>query len=221
MTTDALARRLRFAPPHPVARRLVLTEADHLAFAAINRHGPLPTHYLYEYTRHLRRDYSQLQNRLTELYNGTRGQPPWLVRPPQQFAGFQARYQHLVYDLAPPARHSLGELGRLSRWSPKRTDPFLHRLMGACVAASLELGAQSKGVRYIGREEILSHPKGARSRAAMNPLAVPLWGLGETRLLVPDDLFGFEKDCFATAFFDSNLIASSRYRERCNVSGET
>jgi len=214
MATDALARRLRFAPPNPVARRLVLTEADHLAFAAIDRHGPLPTHYLYAFSRHLRKDYSQLQNRLTELYNGTRGQPPWLVRPPQQFAGFQARYQHLVYDLAPPARLALAEQGRLSRWSPKRTDPFLHRLMGACVGASLELGARARGLRYIGREEILSHPKGARARAALNPLAIPLPGVGESRLLVPDDLFGFEYPGAGYRFFAVEIDRNTESIER-------
>ena len=214
MTTDALARRLRFAPPQPLARRLVLTEADLLAFAAIDRHGPLPTHYLYSFTRHLRRDYSQLQNRLTALYNGTRVQPPWLVRPPQQFAGFQARYQHLVYDLAPPARLALGERGGLRRWSPKPTDPFLHRLMGACVGASLALGARARGLRYIGREEILSHPNGARARASMNPLAIPLPGLGESRLLVPDDLFGFEYPGAGYRFFAVEIDRNTESIER-------
>lgn len=220
MATDALARRLRFAPPQPLARRLVLTEADLLAFAAIDRHGPVPTYYLYEYTKHLRRDYSQLQNRLTELYNGTRGQRPWLVRPQQQFAGFQARYQHLVYDLAPPARLALGERGALGRWSPKRTDPFLHRLMGACVGASLELGARLRGLRYIGREEILSHPKGVRARAAPNPLAILLPGFGESRLLVPDDLFGFEYPGAGYRFFAVEIDRNTESIERKRI-GQT
>lgn len=214
MATDALARRLRFAPPNPVARRLVLTEADLLAFAAIDRHGPLPTHYLHAFTRHLRRDYSHLQNRLTELYNGTSVQPPWLVRPPQQFAGFQARYQHLVYDLAPAGRLALAEQGMFGRWSPKRIDPFLHRLMGACVGASLELAAWSRGLRYIAREEILSHLKGARARAALNPLAIPLPTFGESRLLVPDDLFGVEYPGAGFRFFAVEIDRNTESIER-------
>jgi hypothetical protein len=217
MATDALARRLRFAPPNPMARRLVPTEADYLAFAAIDRHGPLPSHYLYAFTRHLRKDYSQLQNRLTELYNGTRAQPPWLVRPSHQFAGFQARYQHLVYDLAPAGRLALAERDRLARWSPKRTDPFLHRLMGACVAASLELAARSQGLRYISREEILSHPKGPRAREAMNPMAIPLPRLGEGRLLVPDDLFGFEYPGAGYRFFAVEIDRNTESIERRNL----
>ena len=214
MAIDALARRLRFAPPRPVARRLVLTDADLLAFAAIDRHGPLPTPYLHDYTKHLRRDYSQLQNRLTELYNGTRAQPPWLVRPPQQFAGFQARDQHLVHDLAPPARLALAEAGILGRWTAKRTDPFLHRLMGACVGASLELAAQGRGLRYIAREEILSRPMAGHARAAANPIAIPLPGLGEQRLLVPDDLFGLEYPGAGYRFFAVEIDRNTESIER-------
>ena len=51
MKTDALNRRLRFAPPNPQVSRLVLTDLDYLVFEAINRHGPLPTHYLFEFVR--------------------------------------------------------------------------------------------------------------------------------------------------------------------------
>lgn len=70
MKTDALNRRLRFAKPNPVVARLQLTERDFLLFAAINRHGPLPSHYLFELTRHQARSFKHLQYRLTELYNG-------------------------------------------------------------------------------------------------------------------------------------------------------
>ncbi|HTU12426.1 MAG TPA: hypothetical protein VMG08_16160 [Allosphingosinicella sp.] len=192
---------------------MVLTAADLAAFAAIDRHGPLPTPYLYASTRHLRKDYTQLQNRLTELYNGTHEQSPWLVRPSQQFAGFHARYQHLVYDLAPPARLALAESGGLGRWSPKRIDPFLHRLMGACVAASIELAAAGRGLRYISREEILGHPKAHRARRAANPLAIPLDRIGE-RALVPDDLFGLDYAGAGFRFFAVEIDRNTESIER-------
>src|SRR3569833_1478809 len=105
MKTDANNRRLRFAPPNPAARpsmapkRAVLTAADYALFEAIGRHGPLPSNYLYAFTRHLRKSEVQLKNRLTEFYNGD-AFGPYLTRPPQQFAGVEARYQHVVYDLA-------------------------------------------------------------------------------------------------------------------------
>lgn len=214
MNTDALARRLRFAPPNPIARRIVLTDADYAAFEAINRHGPLPTHYLYEFTKHLRKDYSHLQNRLTELYNGTQEQRPYLVRPPQQFAAFEARYQHLVYDLAPGAKTVLAERGTLGLYSPKRTDPFVHRLMGACVAASIELAASSKGLRYIPREEILTHPKCVGELNVGSPLAISLPGIIHWKALVPDDLFGLEYPGSGFRFFAVEIDRNTESIER-------
>jgi hypothetical protein len=223
MKTDALARRLRFAPPAPLVRRLVLTEADHLIFEAINRHGPLPTHYLYAFTKHVRRDYSHLQNRLTEFYNGSTG-GPYLTRPPQQFAGFAARYQHVVYDLAPRARHALAERGTLTRHAPRRADPFLHQLMSACVGASIELYAPALGLRYIPRNEILTHPKCPEvTKAAKNPMAIPLNGFGEKHAIIPDDLFGLEYPGGGFRFFaveiDRNTESIARKNRDQNAFG--
>jgi len=199
--------------------RLVLSDADYLLFEAISRHGPLPTHYLYEFTRHLRRDYTHLQNRLTEFYNGD-AYGPLLIRPPQQFAGFEARYQHIVYDLAPRAKIALAERGTLARFCPRRTDPFLHQLMQACVAASLELCAPARGLRYVSREEILSHPKCPQAtRAAVNPLAIPVAGVGQ-KALIPDDLFGLEYPGMGFRFFALEIDRNTESIERRNI-GQT
>lgn len=184
MTTDTLNRRLRFAPPDPQVNRLMLTNPDILMFEAINRHGPLPSHYLYEFTKHLRRDKSHLLNRLTEFYNGDAG-GQFLTRPPQQFAGFEARYQHMVYGLAPRAEAFVER-------HPSRRDPFLHQLMTACVGASFELTAKEKGLRYISRDKILARPKCGDAKDAPNPMALPLPGIGKNASLIPDDLFGLE-----------------------------
>lgn len=213
MNTDALARRLRFAPPNPVVRRLALTNADHLLFEAISRHGPLPTNLLHEFTKHVRKDYTHLQNRLTEFYNGD-DNGPYLVRPQQQFAGFEARYQHVVYDLAPRAKNALAERGALCRYSPKRTDPFLHQLMGACVSASLELTAPSRGLRYIPRDEILTHQRCPEATKALNnPMAVPV---GASKL-IPDDLFGLEYPGAGFRFFAVEIDRNTESIERKNL----
>ena len=217
MRTDALARRLRYAPPEPTVRRLVLTEADCLIFEAVNRHGPLPTHYLYEFARHLRKDYTHFQHRLTEFYNGD-SHGPYLARPEQQHASYMARYQHVVYDLAPRALMALAERGTLARYSPKRTDPFLHQLMSACVGASFELSARGKGLRYIPREEILAHPRCPdTTKRAGNPLAVPLAGYGARNCLVPDDLFGFEYPGVGFRFFAVEIDRNTESIERKNL----
>lgn len=216
MNTDQLNRRLRFAAPNPVVRRLVLTDPDYLLFEAINRHGPLPTHHLYEFTRHLRRDYTHLQNRLTEFYNGD-AHGPLLTRPPQQFAGFEARYQHVVYDLAPRVKALLAERGNTARYAPLRAAPFLHQLMQACVGASLELTAPLKGLHYISRSKILTHPRCPQvTKDAINPMAVPVAGVGQ-KTLIPDDLFGLEYPGVGFRFFAVEIDRNTESIERKNM----
>lgn len=194
----------------------MLTDADYLVFEAINRHGPLPTHYLYQFTKHLRRDYTHLQNRLTEFYNGD-ANGPLLSRPPQQFAGFNARYQHVVYDLAPKAKALLAERGVTSRYAPRRADPFLHQLMQACVGASLELTAPSKGLRYIPRWEILAHPRCPQeTKDAINPMAIPIACMGQ-KALIPDELFGFEYPGVGFRFFAVEVDRNTESIERRNM----
>lgn len=219
MKTDLLNRRLRFAPPNPLVRSIVVNKADLLIFEAINRHGPLPINYLYEFQKHVRKNYTNFQKRLTEFYNGD-SEKPFLVRPPRQFAGFEARYQHIVYDLAPRARQLLAERCTLGRYSPKRADPFLHQLMGACVGASLELTAKGKGLRYISREEILNHPKCGEAKDAKNPMAIPLRGLDQSRL-IPDDLFGLEYPGVGFRFFAVEIDRNTESIERRNLDHNT
>jgi hypothetical protein len=222
MQKDAADRRLRFAPPNPKARpkraprRIALQPADIEAFSAINRHGPLPSNYLYEFTKHLRRDETQLKNRLTEFYNGDEG-GPYLTRPEQQFGGFEARYQHIVYGLAPRAKEALLERG--VRVAPARRDAFLHQLMQACCGASFELLARSLGLRYISRSEIFDHPRAGTCREAPDPMALPV---GQHRL-VPDDLFGIEYPEAGFRFFavevDRNTESIERRRPDQNAFG--
>ena len=214
MHTDALNRRSRFARPQPAVKRLILTEADLQLFEAIQRHGPLPTHYLYAFTKGLRKDYTHLQNRLTEFYNGDAG-GPYLTRPPQQFASFAARYQHLVYDLAPRARLALVEQGRSAPIRPRRSDPFVHQLMQACVGASIEITAPDRGVEYIHRETIFAHERCPPcTRAAPNPLAIPIGGGGGGRVLIPDDLFGIRDRERGYRFFAVEIDRNTESIER-------
>lgn len=174
---DTLLRRLRYAPPQPIGKRIELHKNDFTLFEAIHRHGHLPSHYLHAFSEN--KSHNALQHRLTKLYNGTTD-GAYLIRPPQQFDSFHARYQPIVYDLNEHSKQLLSEQGKLSPFI-HRTDPFLHRLMSACVGASIELACKS--IRYISRHDILSR-KGS-------PMALPL-AMPNQRALVPDDLIGFD-----------------------------
>lgn len=215
MTTDALGRRLRHAAPQPRLARLVPTEADLLLFEAIDRHGPLPTHYLYELTRHARGNLANLKHRLTQMYNGADGKP-YLTRPAQQFASFHARYQHLVYDIAPRARTLLAERGTLSRYPPVRSGSFVHQLMQACVAASFEITAPTLGLRYISRADILGR-ESCPARLTLAPMNIPLGG---GRSLIPDDLFGMEYPGEGFRFFALEVDRATESIER-SLSGQS
>lgn len=188
MKTDTLGRRLRFAPPQPRGKRINLTERDLAIFEALHRHGPLPTNYLSEFTRHFGNHLGSFQHRLTKLANGTETAHAYLTRPQQQFASYNARCQPIIYDLAAPALAVLAERGRLNRYP--RTDPFLHRLMGATVSASIRLAAERHGCRHGSMDDIFRHPKCPEAtRNASNPLALPIRSGTAGKYLVPDDLF--------------------------------
>jgi len=193
----------------------VVTEPDYLLFEAVDRHGPLPSNYLYEFTRHLRRDRTHLQNRLTEFYNGDAG-GVFLTRPTQQFASYRARYQHLIYDLAPRARSLLAERGTLTTFSRARSDPFVHRLMAACVSASFELTALAHGLRYIPFQEVLDHPRCGGARSATNPFALPMPG-GVGGEIIPDLLFGLEYPGTGFRFFAVEIDRNTESIERRNL----
>jgi hypothetical protein len=194
MRTDTLHRRLRTEPPNPKRRppgaplRLLPTEADYLVFEALDRHGPLPIHYLYEFQKSLRPSYRHFQYRLRDLYHGD-NEGSFLTRPSPQFAAYEARYQHLVYDLSPRGRHALGDRGTRSPFSTRRYDPFVHQLMTSCVTSSLELLAPERNIRFVGRDEILSRSTcPPETRQSSNPLAIQIGA----RVLIPDALFGLE-----------------------------
>jgi hypothetical protein len=209
MTTDALARRVRSAPRDQRVGRLVLSEADYELFEAIDRHGPLPSNYLYEFTKDRRRDRTHHQNRLTEFYNGDRD-GPYLARPRQQFASYSGRYQHLVYDLAPRARLALATRGTLSGTS--RSDPFVHRLMTACVTASFELAAPKHGLRCIALSEILARP-GCEAAHIQMPLTLA----STVPMVIADGLFGLEYPGSGFRFFALEIDRNTESIERKNL----
>ncbi len=185
-TTDTLGRRLRFAPPQPKGGYIKITERDVLLFETINRHGPLPVHYLYEVTRHHGKGLGWFKKKITKLTHGTLNDGPYLYRPEQQWASVDGRFQPNIYDLTPRALAILAERGiRLNQ----RSDPFLHRFMGATTAASIQLAAERRQLKFGDFAAILAHPKcPERAKQAINPLAIPAKG----KHVVPDNLFAVQ-----------------------------
>ena len=213
MEKDVLQRRLRYAKPQARGQGLAVHAADMAVFEALHRHGPLPSHYLHEFARHLSRNRNAFQHRLTKLYNGSGPCGPLLARPAQQFASFNARYQHLIYDLTRTSRALLAE--RDTYYAPERTDPFVHRFMGACVGGSIELAGRARGIRYIAKDEIFAHPRCPEStRLSSNPLAI---GAGN-KSLVPDDLFGLQYPDKTYRFFVVEIDRNTESIERRNLS---
>ena len=109
---DAIGRRSR-SKPRSTGKRIRLTERDFLWFAKINTHGPLSSQELYAFAKHLGGNEQRAKNRLTDPFNETNNAhgAPYLTRPAQQFQRMDARYQPLVYDLAPVAIEALKERG--------------------------------------------------------------------------------------------------------------
>jgi hypothetical protein len=219
MKRDALNRRSRFAPPQPVGKTIELEDTDYLIFQAIDRHGPLPAPILFEYVRHKHRSYGAFQHRLTKLYNGSKHVPSLLSRPPQQFAGYEARYQPIFYDLLPVARTLLGS--RATQFSPPRTDAFLHRAMTACVTASIEIACRNLSIRYIPREEVLAHANCPdATRFAADPLAIPV-NVEGMKAITPDDIFGFQYPNGKYRFFALEVDRKTESIERKNPGQNT
>ena len=133
------------------------------------------------------------RDRLTDLFNEDRTPHggPYLERPWQQFDTYDARYQELVYDLAPAAERALRQHDLWNDYAQRPTGPWKHRFMVASITSSIELATIAEpNLRYISQEQILARAK-AKLRYPV-PFKNPRTGKTETRDLIPDALFGLE-----------------------------
>jgi len=189
----------------PTGKHITLQPRDILTLEAIQRHGPLPAHYLYEFTKQIAKDELGQRKRLKDLWNENLNPHKgfYLDRPRQQFQTYFARSQPLVYDLADAGRDALEQLGILNHYAVPPAGGFTHALMTACITASIELAARKAGCRFIAQEEILRRSP-PDTRHAKFPLALPSSishafprGGGLTihrsdRSTIPDQLFGID-----------------------------
>lgn len=190
-TIDTLNRRSRFAGRQPTGKRLILQERDFALLAALERHGPLPSTYLFAFTKDRARNFKGFQQRLTDLYNedNTAHRDFYLDRPEQQYASINARYQPMSYELTDVGHQALRDKDVARQMWEAPNGPYLHRFMTACLTASMELAVARAGFRYLSQVDIFGHRKCPDDVAERDhPLALP----HREGDLIPDQLFGID-----------------------------
>lgn len=140
-------------------QQIIPTPRDLEILLKLYEHGPLPSAYLFELTRHLGRDLTRLKKRVGDLFhedNTPHGRPylerPWQLNPRYDYAHF------VVSDLSAAGERLLTEF-ELLRPEAKATagGSSQHRFMTACITASFELAVRKcRGLRWISRGEIMS-----------------------------------------------------------------
>lgn len=191
-THDALHRRHRQRPVS-TGKSVTLQPRDLIWLQKLHEHGPLSSSFLHAFSRRVCRNDKRARDRLTDLFNEDRTPHggPYLLRPWQQFATFDSRYQELVYDLAPAAERALKQKGLWRDSAGGASGPWKHRYMVAAITASIELATlDRKDVSFIPQHAILD-----RADAVLRcpvPFDNPATGKRETRDLIPDALFGLE-----------------------------
>jgi len=189
---DTLGRRRRDRR-RSTGKRVTPQPRDLLWFQKLHEHGPLSSVYLHAFSKHIARSEKRARDRLTDLFNET--ETPhggaYLDRPVQQFRTFDARYQPLVYDLAPAGERALKAADLWSDFAGAHAGPWQHRFMVACVTASIELATlDNPALTYIPQSAILQRAK-TRLRYPV-PFIDPRTRREVRSDLIPDALFGLE-----------------------------
>lgn len=192
LLTDRLNRRRRDRR-QSMGKRITPQRRDVLWLQKLHEHGPLSSGFLHAFSQHIARNEKRARDRLTDLFNET--QTPhrgaYLDRPLQQFRTIDARYQSLVYDLAPAGERALKEHGLWSDFTNAHAGPWQHRFMVACITASIELATlNNRHVNFIRQRDIL-----ARARTQLRhpvPFKDPKTGKTLKSDLIPDAVFGLE-----------------------------
>jgi hypothetical protein len=189
---DSLSRRRRDRRTS-TGKRITLQPRDLIWLGALQTHGPLPSHYLHAFSKHIARSEKRARDRLTDLYNETETPDggAYLDRPPQQFQTLRAQYQPLVYELGPAARKALRRLGLANDYATHAAGPWHHSFMVSSITASIELATLDRpDIVYIPGQRILERAK-AKLRYPVS-FREPGSGKQQTIDLIPDALFGLE-----------------------------
>ncbi len=178
--TDALGR----ATFHSIAPRsdVVPNKRDLRWLKHIERHGPLSSTHLFEWTQDTHRCKDTSLRRLQALRAAG-----LLFLPKQQRMCERAEFKPYVYDLAPKGLLFLRG-ARLAENTVRPTGHWWHMHDVAMFTARIDLEARRRGYRYIPAHEILK-------RAGTTP-AIPMG----RRKLIPDQLFAIDYGGLFRAF---------------------
>lgn len=148
---DQLGRRNRLQA-QPTGKRVALQARDWVWLEALARHGPLSSSFLLAFAQGHGVSEKRAKERLTDLFNETNTPHggAYLIRPPQQYATIDSRYNRLVYDLAPAGLKALAEKPDGAGRVRARSGPWLHQFMTSSITASIELAAKARcDLRFI------------------------------------------------------------------------
>lgn len=164
---------------------------DLITFEAIQRHWWLPSHYLFEFTKHLNPDMFAHRRRLAQLVKER------LLRRPEDLNNPRVKNDFLNYALTPKSEAILRARGLENQHTTYPGGGFAHAAMTVAVTANIDLEATRAGFRYITQEEIIA---GGPAKDQKQPLAIPTsisyqfkTGVQRSdRPTVPDQLFGID-----------------------------
>jgi Replication-relaxation len=215
---DAINRRRR-ERPQSTGKRVTPQPRDLLWFQKLHEHGPLSSTFLHEFSKHLAKNEKRSRDRLTDLFNEshTPHRGAYLARPWQQFQTFDARYQDLVYDLAPAAERALKQQGVWHDTGAGPSGPWHHRYMVAAITASIELATlDDPNLVYIPQHAILE-----RANTTLRypvPFRNPVTGKELQSDLIPDAVFGLEYRHSGNSAFRFFVVEADRATEPSRAS---
>jgi len=189
---DRLGRRSRIRA-YSSGKRIQLTDRNLILLQALHRHGPLASSLFLKNSKHLGMNEKRTRERLTDLFHesDTVQGGAYLKRPQQQFQTIDARYNQLVYDLAPAGLRALKDVGEWSETSGPSGGTWWHRFMTSSITASIELSALGRSeVSYIRQSVILDRANA--SLASPVTYIDPVLKEQVSKQLIPDALFGLE-----------------------------
>lgn len=210
-------RRLRYEQ-RSTGKRVEPTDRDVLWFQKLHQHGPLPSNYLIAFTKDQCRSDTRSLERLGDLYHesSTPHGGPYLNRPSKQWSAI-SKFERTVYENTPAAEQVLRERGFAICKAARPKALYHHRLMVACITASMELAVRANpSLRFISEQEILAR---SPNKTTAVPCSIsytnPRTGKRQTleKPLVPDAVSGIEYTVGGRRLYRFFMVEADRNQE--------